>query len=203
MGKRTCSLEGCDRPHDARGFCQAHSRRLRKGLPLDAPIEARFTTPAERFTANTQQQGQCLIWTGGKSDTGYGTISVDGRSMSAHRYAWERANGPIPLGMVLDHICHNRACVTVEHLRICTRQQNNAHRKGPQKVSATGVRNVRRNPSGTYTAEVRKDRKTHRKGPFESLNEARHAAKAMRGEMFGAFAGHDGGPTWEESGDDA
>lgn len=34
-----------------------------------------------------------------------------------HRYVWEDANGAIPLGYEIDHICHNRACCNLKHLR--------------------------------------------------------------------------------------
>lgn len=30
MAKRTCTLDGCDRPHYARGYCKAHEARVRK-----------------------------------------------------------------------------------------------------------------------------------------------------------------------------
>lgn len=42
MADRTCSIEGCDRPHLALGLCGAHRRRKRLGMPLDAkPIRPR------------------------------------------------------------------------------------------------------------------------------------------------------------------
>lgn len=39
--KYTCSTPGCDRPAYARGLCNAHYIRDRKGLPLGAPVRAR------------------------------------------------------------------------------------------------------------------------------------------------------------------
>ena len=33
-----CTVDGCDRIHVARGFCNTHWRRHREGLPLDTPI---------------------------------------------------------------------------------------------------------------------------------------------------------------------
>lgn len=42
----------------------------------------------------------------------------------AHRVVWRLLRGPIPEGMVLDHMCRNRACVNPAHLRVFTRQQN-------------------------------------------------------------------------------
>lgn len=38
MQGRTCSLDGCERPHVANGVCRFHRDRLERGIPLDAPI---------------------------------------------------------------------------------------------------------------------------------------------------------------------
>jgi len=62
--------------------------------------------------------GPCLIYTGGKSDNGYGQFRYNERNGYAHRYAWERVNGPIPSGLTIDHLCRVRACVRVEHLEV-------------------------------------------------------------------------------------
>ena len=35
-----CSVEGCDRPHEAKGFCSLHYKRHRAGKPLNAPPRA-------------------------------------------------------------------------------------------------------------------------------------------------------------------
>ena len=34
---RTCSVPGCDRPHERRGYCEGHARRDDAGRPLDEP----------------------------------------------------------------------------------------------------------------------------------------------------------------------
>lgn len=46
------------------------------------------------------------------------------KAIKAHRAAWMLVNGPIPKGMVLDHLCRDRACINVEHLRVVTQQEN-------------------------------------------------------------------------------
>jgi hypothetical protein len=42
-----------------------------------------------------------------------------------HRHVYETVKGPIPKGMVIRHLCHNRACCNPDHLRRGTNKQNN------------------------------------------------------------------------------
>ena len=42
MGERTCSIEGCGRTVRARGVCNAHYQRIRKGIPMDQPVLPRY-----------------------------------------------------------------------------------------------------------------------------------------------------------------
>ena len=48
----------------------------------------------------------------------------NGKRMLAHRMVWIRANGPVPQGLELDHVCRNKRCVNPEHLRAVTRSVN-------------------------------------------------------------------------------
>jgi hypothetical protein len=43
-------------------------------------------------------------------------VGIRGRTRLAHRYYYERANGPIPGGLELHHVCGNHACVNPAHL---------------------------------------------------------------------------------------
>lgn len=46
MSERTCSIEGCDKPHEARGWCPAHYRRWRAtGDPQGCKIREYKTRP--------------------------------------------------------------------------------------------------------------------------------------------------------------
>lgn len=49
---------------------------------------------------------------------------VDGRLVRAHRFSYERAVGPIPAGLQIDHLCRVRACVNPAHLEPVTCGEN-------------------------------------------------------------------------------
>lgn len=60
--------------------------------------------------------GACWTWKAGKNGDGYGTFGVDGAARGAHRIAYEMLVRPVPVGLELDHLCRNRACVRPDHL---------------------------------------------------------------------------------------
>lgn len=77
-----------------------------------------------RFFSRVNKTDSCWLWLGAKQSRGYGHFSLDGKTTLAHRYSWEQVNGPIPQGLVIDHLCRVRSCVNPEHLRIVTQSEN-------------------------------------------------------------------------------
>lgn len=70
------------------------------------------------------QESGCWDWIGSRDIGGYGRIMINRVSRPAHRYVWELANGKVPLGLELDHLCRNRACVRPDHLEPVTHKVN-------------------------------------------------------------------------------
>lgn len=96
----------------------------------------------------------CHIWLGAVDRRGYGKITIGGRTVAAHRVAYEAANGPIPAGLNLCHRCDLPACINPDHLRPGTQLENikDMHRKGraalgertnTAKLTAGKVRGIR------------------------------------------------------------
>lgn len=83
--------------------------------PIAERLWSRVAPPNERG---------CLLWTGSQNGTGYGYIWWNGRNRLTHRVAWELANGPVPDGLELDHLCRMRACINVGHLEPVTHSEN-------------------------------------------------------------------------------
>jgi len=184
-----CAIDDCEEIVDSRGWCRVHYERwVRHGDP-EFVVYVKTESPEESFALRTEWQGNCLIWTGSKDKKGYGQISIPGGDAYAHRYAWERVNGPIPDGMFIDHKDHcSTSCVNVDHLRLATAAQNNYHRSGPLKGSKSGIRNVY--PSGSkWQVQVRKNGIIHYFGAYDDINEAAQVAEVARENLFGVFAG--------------
>lgn len=67
----------------------------------------------------------CWPFTGCLNPNGYGQFKLGGRRPNAHRVAFQAARGEIPAGLVLDHLCRNRACCNPAHLEPVTYSENN------------------------------------------------------------------------------
>lgn len=78
----------------------------------------------------------CFIWIGTRNQRGYGMRHKDGGPKLAHRIAWEDERGVIPVGLTLDHLCRNRACVNVDHLEPVTMRENTLRGIGPCAIHA-------------------------------------------------------------------
>lgn len=183
MPSESCKHFGCDRPKwRARGYCSVHYGRWQRGADMDAPIRPPYGTDKERFWQKVNKTATCWNWTGAKQN-GYGIARADGKSNIAHRLSYTWLVGEIPVGIQLDHMCHNRSCVRPEHLRFADWETNGQNRSSANKNSKSGIRGVYWNAERRgWFAAVTLGPDVLRQGPFEEIKEAEMAAIKMRRE---------------------
>lgn len=95
----------------------------------------------------------CWLWQASHQSQGYAQIyaKVNGQDsmLLAHRVMYEMLVGPIPDGLVIDHLCRNHGCLNPSHMEPVTSGENT--RRGE-----AGINNTRKThcPHGhEYTPE--------------------------------------------------
>ena len=87
-------------------------------------VYPRGKTIAQRFWEKVIKTETCWLWVATTATAGYGTFRVQRRSIRAHRWAYEQLVGPIPKGLVTDHLCRVRRCVNPAHIELVTIGEN-------------------------------------------------------------------------------
>lgn len=91
----------------------------------------RISNDKAKFEARVKiaPETECWIWTGTRDSNGYGLVNLPDRyRTTAHRVSYELYVGPIPDGMVIDHLCKNPQCVNPAHLEPVTNYENSVAR---------------------------------------------------------------------------
>lgn len=81
----------------------------------------------------------CWLWTGGKTNKGYGKCRFIDRTVDAHKMSYILFCDEVPAGMIVRHKCDVRLCVNPEHLIVGSYRDNmrDAKQRGRIKVDAT------------------------------------------------------------------
>lgn len=117
----------------------------------------------------SKQSDNCWVWQGYLSSTGYGRYweKSEKKEYQAHRLVYTLLVGPIPTGLVLDHLCRVHNCVNPAHLEPVSPEVNTA-RGLFKKVSTRGIKH-------THTRSARRKQK----GIKEALDAAERHSKAL------------------------
>jgi hypothetical protein len=109
-----------------------------------------YALPKETIYSRTELVGDCWFWTGNKDKLGYGHIYYINKNYLVHRISFELSKGPIPTGLVIDHVCEKPSCINPEHLDAVTQKENvNRARRKRHCISCICVRNTFYVPQST------------------------------------------------------
>lgn len=128
--KPICSFPECKCKHRTKGLCNAHYLQKKAGKTLfavNSTQRVRGTRPrisCDESECPRPELGSCHVFRGCLSSDGYGSVGLNGKSVSVHRYIWECENGDIPDGLEIDHQCMNKSCCNIDHLRLVTHRIN-------------------------------------------------------------------------------
>lgn len=102
----------------------------------------------------------CLVSSYSTGSHGYSQIGFHegGRRTMAlgHRVAWEAVHGLIPEGLTIDHLCRNRPCCNVAHMRLMTNVDN-------ARLNGNAIKTHCKRGHPFDEINTRRDRKGHRR----------------------------------------
>lgn len=168
--RKPCSIEGCEKVADARGWCRMHYVRWQTH---GSPLVGGWPDAEQFFWQNVDKNGPihpilktaCWLWTASKNELGYGVITVEGKRTRAHRYSYFLAHGRWPEPHCLHH-CDHPPCVRPDHLhegnpqanatdKVSRGRQPKGEKVGTAKLSDADERIVRQLLSeGVYQKDI-------------------------------------------------
>jgi hypothetical protein len=119
-----CSVDGCHRAAEKRGWCGGHYFRWRKH---GSPAGGRVRNGIQRAYVESfvdPKTDECVIWPFPGNDNGYGRkFSGEGY---VHQIICEKFHGPKPSELhEVAHSCGKRPCINPRHIRWATPSNNN------------------------------------------------------------------------------
>lgn len=197
---KTCSVEGCNGKHLAKGYCSKHYAQVKKhGRILDRTIY----DPNEII--EYEDYAEIIIYNKQCEEIARTLIDLDDVdkvreykwSMNDNGYIW---NGKIylhrfimnpPDGMVIDHINHDRLDNRKENIRICTIRQNNMN-KSFMSNNTSGVIGVNWNKRAKkWKSRINVNGNEIHLGYFDTKEDAIQARINAEIEYFGEYRNND------------
>lgn len=153
-GLNTCSIDGCDSPPRARGWCNKHYYRWRRlGDPLAKGVIAENGLPFKLIVdslATRDRSEGCWEWPYSREGKGYGNVKHQGKTCKVSHLVLALVGvprPPYPNDQAL-HSCDIKSCFNPTHLRWGTHDDNVQDQldrgRTPRKLDASQVLDIRR-----------------------------------------------------------
>ena len=174
---RICSIDGCGKKHEARGWCRAHYRRwIAHGDPLGGGTSLGEPLAFLESTVLSFGGDECLPWPYGADRKGYGKVWYNRETRLVHRIVCEHEHGPPPTPEHhAAHLCGkgHLGCCNRKHLEWKTPAENQADRLA-HGTSNRGSRNRQTKLTEAHVLEIRSSARSYRElaeefGVSESL----------------------------------
>lgn len=106
-----------------------------------------------------------------------------------HRVVWELHNGPIPEGLMVDHIDGDKTNNRIHNLRLATHSQNMMNKRKQANGNSLLPKGIYENRTGYYCAQIRANGKVYTKAS-KDITLLTEWLFETRSELHGEFANH-------------
>jgi hypothetical protein len=107
--------------------CAAHFVRVSHAPTFETLLPGDYKYWTDYLACYSEKDGNCMLWNAGCTKAGYGKAKFLGRTMPAHRLAWQlHHRKTLDSKTVVRHRCTQRSvkCINVHHLDIGTAADN-------------------------------------------------------------------------------
>lgn len=130
LNQKCCSVERCDNPIKSKGLCSSHYNKLARYGDVTGGSK---TANGERVrwlqSALRAETDECVFWPFKPTHDGYAVFKLKNRTIKAHQFSCEYANGPRPDGLEASHECGKSLCCNPRHLNWKTHAENIADKR--------------------------------------------------------------------------
>ena len=95
-----------------------------------------------KLMSKVKKTDSCWIWTGSKSDSGYGWITINHRRYLVHRLSYMLHIGEIPPKALICHTCDNPLCVNPDHLYVGSNMTNTEDKLKRNRLGKMGQKHL-------------------------------------------------------------